>query len=223
MSRRIAPLVAVILSACAASDPPPPVAPVIPIPPLPMPVAPPPQPSPRLSVDPLTGKLGGRPFTARSALLVQPNSLTTRCLNDGSNARRCEEDLPVSYIRVLERDASCADLVGPGERPDIRQGPNERLIEIVLQARWPVPSGTTLGTDATMSMPRRDHVTSSFKDSFASGAIAKGSARFTTNGPGTALTVDLETTNPNLPTSGRVTGTIDLVFCPLDAPRSPRR
>lgn len=208
------------LSACA--DPPPPAVPVVPVAPVPpgqgVPPPPPPQQAPPPG-EPLTGNLGGKPFTARSALLVQPNSLTTRCFNDGSNKDRCEENVPVSFIRILDRSVTCFDLVGPGERPDVRISPGERYIEMTLQAAWPVASGTTLTTDATMSSPRRDHVTASFKDGWASGAIAKGTARFTTSGSRATVTVDLQAANPSLPASGRAKGTIELVTCPLNHPR----
>lgn len=215
-------LLALLLAGSACADPPPPAVPVLPVPVAPAPGPGVPPPAPQAPADPLSGNLGGKPFTARSALLVQPNSLTTRCFNDGSNKERCEENVPVSFIRILDRVVTCADLVGPGERPDVQFSPGERYIEMVLQAAWPVASGTTLSTDATMSSPRRDHFTASFKDGWASGAIAKGTARFMTNGTRATVTIDLQTTNPSLPTSGRATGSIELVTCPLDHPRRGR-
>ena len=209
-------LVFLVGSACAAPEAPA----MIAVPPAgAAPLPPPdvvPQNPPAPSSDPLTGALGSHAFTARSALLVQPNSLSTRCTTD-KGQRRCEEDIPVSYIRILERNVTCADLTGPAERPDVRIGPNEHSIEVVLQARWPVASGTVLGTDATMSVPRIDHVTAAFKDGSQGGAVASGSARFTNSGSATMLTLDLATTSSSLSTSGRVHGTIPLVACPARA------
>ncbi|MBX3229060.1 MAG: hypothetical protein KIT84_01880 [Labilithrix sp.] len=209
------PVLACLLVACA-SDPPPPAAQPVQIAPAPAPGAPmQAAPSPQGGAAPqatLSGTMGGAAFVARSAFLVRPNRPFRKCSSALTGTGECSTDrdgfdVTQSTIKIYERAATCA------EASQMIPRGNDRVVEIELQARWPVPPGSSYRTD--VPDPRQDAITASFRQSFSSAAIAKGTAQFVHATPADgAVSLDLTTSNPNLPESGSVRGVAPFTVCP---------
>jgi len=162
------------------------------------------------------GMIGGRPFVARSALMIKPNAPFRACSSLLTGTGGCSTDkdgfdIKISTIRIYERVVTCADVDRRMRDVPLQNG--ERSIEVRLQGTWPVAPNASFTTSE--QDPRRDHIDSTFKHGFSSGAIADGTVRFARAASSDGIVeLRLQTKNPKLPTSGSSNGKVAFVVCP---------
>jgi hypothetical protein len=183
-----------------------------------------PQPQPQQPAAPpqanLNGTIGGRPFVGRTALMVRTNQPFRKCSSDMTGTGGCSTDkdgfdITISTLRIFERNVTCADLVMQWGKRNARLQSGEHSIELQMQALWPVAPGSSWQTDERVAT--RDQLSSvSFEaEGNSGGAIGKGSVQFQqASREGGVMNVRFTTSNPNLPTSGSVSGTIPFTVCP---------
>ena len=151
----------------------------------------------------LTGTLGGRPFTALSALLVRVNGGATV---HSSMFPGKDFEIVNSYLVMVDRLVGCEDM-GGDRRP--RGGPpGELILEVELHGRWPWPPRTvSLGFDAPT--PDADG---------AAGTVWLGSSGNTLQGTlqstvGSTLQLDATTRAVDPTTRGELHGSVHVVVC----------
>jgi hypothetical protein len=186
----------VVLVGCASSPPVEPVAPVAP-----------PTSHPRF-----VATIGERPFVPRTALMTQVNHHAKGSGAD-SDGNHYELEFTVSEIRIYERAATCADLVGSYFR-ELPLGVDERSVGIRLIGEWPVRSGTVLPTDE--HDPRIEHaeveLSEGYKPMSSTGAFGTVKLTRATRNAGTVW-LDVATDNAHSRRSGSLRGEIRFTVC----------
>jgi hypothetical protein len=182
-----------------------------------------PQPQPQTqaaAVANLNGTIGGRSFVGRTALMVRTNQPFRKCSSAMTGTGGCSTDkdgfdITISTMRIFERNVTCADLVMQYGKRNARLSPGEHSIELQMQAAWPVASGSSWKTDERDATRDQLSAVSFEAEGSNGGAIGKGTVQFqqATRDNG-VVNVRLTTSNPNLETSGSVSGTIPFVVCP---------
>jgi hypothetical protein len=151
----------------------------------------------------MNGTIEGRPFVARSALMVKTNQPGK--IGDQGPARY---DIFVSRIRIYERPMTCRDAAA-------QPMSGERYIEIDLQGRWPFFPGSVWRVDGrhpnSLTDDRVQSVTYETGGS-SSGTLAYGEVRFVdTNAAGGTIAMQVSAANPQFP--GSISGAIPFSIC----------
>jgi len=171
----------------------------------------------------LSGNIGGRPFVARSALMVHTNRKARGCSTALTGTGRCSSDrdgydVLFSSIRIYERQIGCAQLGDRLGYHELEPQSGEHYVEIELQGRWPFYPGSTWRVDDRgPPSPTDDHVREvAFRSGGSgSGSLAYGDLRFVeaSNGGG-AISMQVTAANPQSAVPGSLSGTVPFVICP---------
>lgn len=150
----------------------------------------------------LRGTIGGRPFVARSALMVV------------SNAKWRQGDTPilVSRLHVYEHEAAC-DQIEPEGWHRAPMQPGEHSIELFITAPWPVFEGSRW--DMSDNEQTHDQIDAVFyRQGYNGGAIAGGTVSFpVARDSHGVLSVDLRSKNMNSEVAGEVRGDVPFSVC----------
>lgn len=176
------------------------------------------------------GTIGGKPFTAHIALMTARDEPFMRCSTANKPDGQCSTDtdghaVTISTIMIFERPVTCADVhpVRGQRRGFVPLSPGERVVEIAVDSRWPVPAGSawnaTAGTAANGS---DDPISITFKATTGSwngmplgnGSVAKGVVRFPNATPSAGvMSIDAASTNPSTAAAGSIRGTVPVAIC----------